>query len=101
MILIEAHVRDKLNIAPVSKKFKDVAKLAMQRIENEIAQNEGKAIYKDYAMIIRSYLTPVLGNLSVEQIKLKKWVKFLNVAPYLITMLRLSVYLMKPYCTAI
>ena len=72
MILIEAHVRDKLNIAPVSKKFKDVAKLAMQRIENEIAQNEGKAIYKDYSMIIRSYLTPVLGNLSVEQIKLKE-----------------------------
>jgi len=51
MILIEAHVRDKLNIAPVSKKFKDVAKLAMQRIENEIAQNEGKAIYKDYVLV--------------------------------------------------
>jgi len=72
MILIEAHVREKLNVAPVSKKFRDVAKLAIQRIENEIAQKEGKAIYKDYTMIIKSYLLPVLGNMSVEQIKLKE-----------------------------
>ena len=35
MILIEAHVRDKLNIAPVSKKFKDVAKLAIQRLKEQ------------------------------------------------------------------
>jgi integrase len=72
MILIEAHVREKLNVAPVSKKFRDVARLAIQRIENEIAQKEGKAIYKDYTMIIKSYLLPVLGNMSVEQIKLKE-----------------------------
>ncbi len=72
MILIEAHVREKLNVAPVSKKFRDVAKLAIQRIENEIAQQEGKAIYKDYTMIIKSYLMPVLGNISIEQIKLKE-----------------------------
>ncbi len=72
MILIEAHVREKLNVAPVSKKFRDVAKLAIQRIETEIAQKEGKAIYKDYTMIIKSYLLPVLGNISIEQIKLKE-----------------------------
>ncbi len=72
MILIEAHVREKLNVAPVSKKFRDVAKLAIQRIETEIAQKEGKAIYKDYTMIIKSYLMPVLGNISIEQIKLKE-----------------------------
>ena len=72
MILIEAHVREKLNVAPVSKKFRDVAKLAIQRIETEIAQQEGKAIYKDYTMIIKSYLLPVLSNISIEQIKLKE-----------------------------
>jgi integrase len=72
MILIEAHVREKLNVAPVSKKFRDVAKLAIQRIETEIAQKEGKAIYKDYTMIIKSYLLPVLSNISIEQIKLKE-----------------------------
>jgi integrase len=65
-------VREKLNVAPVSKKFRDVAKLAIQRIETEIAQQEGKAIYKDYTMIIKSYLLPVLSNISIEQIKLKE-----------------------------
>lgn len=44
-------------------------------------------------MIIKSYLLPVLGNISIEQIKLKelealekfrikKWAKCRNVAPY-------------------
>ena len=72
MILIEAHVREKLNVAPVSKKFKDVAKLAIQRLENEIAMNEGKVIYKDYIIIINRYLIPALANTSIEQIQIKE-----------------------------
>ena len=60
MILIEAHVRDKLNIAPVSKKFKDVAKLAIQRLESEMQTTDSKTKYIEYAKLIRSYQIPLV-----------------------------------------
>ena len=72
MILIEAHVRDKLNIAPVSKKFKDVAKLAIQRLESEMQTTDSKTKYIEYAKLIRSYQIPVLAQIPIEQIKLKE-----------------------------
>ena len=72
MILIEAHVRDKLNVAPVSKKFKDVAKLAIERLETEMQSSESKTKYLEYAKIIRRYQIPALAQTPIEQIKLKE-----------------------------
>lgn len=72
MILIEAHVRDKLNVAPVSKKFKDVAKLAIERLETEMQTSDSKTKYLEYAKIIRRYQIPALAQTPIEQIKLKE-----------------------------
>ena len=72
MVLIEAHIRKKLNVAPVSKRFRDVAHLAIERLENEMANGEGRVIYKDYISIIKRYLIPALANKPIDQIKLKE-----------------------------
>ena len=61
-ILIEANVRKKLNVAPITRHFKDIAKLAVQRMDDELLADHGKVIYKDYKSVIdamRSQLATV------------------------------------------
>lgn len=67
-LLIEASVRKQLNAAPVTRKFKDIANLAIRRMTDEESQSMGKAIYKDYKSAIRMYLIPFFGKYAVDSI---------------------------------
>ncbi len=40
-ILIEARVRKKMNVAPITRFFKDIAKLAVQRMDKELDAKQG------------------------------------------------------------
>lgn len=47
-IKIRAEIRKHDNLPVITRKFRDVAKLAVQRMEQKIANGDGKVSYKDY-----------------------------------------------------
>jgi hypothetical protein len=51
-----------MNVAPITRKFKDIAKLAIGRMHDELESGHGKVIYKDYKITIEKYLIPTLGK---------------------------------------
>ncbi len=70
-LLIEAEIRKQSNLPVLTRKFKDVAKLAIKRLENDLASGNGKATYKDYIRVIRDYLIPILGRRNIDNIDYK------------------------------
>lgn len=67
-LLVEANVRKKLKAAPITRAFKDVAKLAILRMEKAIEEKTAKVIYKEYIAIIESYLVKFFGKYKVDSI---------------------------------
>lgn len=67
MLLIEAHMRNRMNVSAHSKLFRDVAKLVIKQLQDEIDAGIGKPIYKDYIMITNRYLIPVLGRKYIDR----------------------------------
>ena len=68
MILMDAAIKQRYNVAPISHLFKDVANLTIKRMEEELRLKEGRVIYKDYIFVIKCYLVPVLGNKPINQL---------------------------------
>jgi hypothetical protein len=67
-LMIEAEIRKRSNLPVVTRRFRDVAKLAIQRMDEKTKNKEGKVSYKDYKRIITDYLIPVLGNRLITNI---------------------------------
>jgi integrase len=67
-LLIEANVRKKLNAAPITRTFKDIAKQAIIRMEKLIADGDGKSMYKEYISIIDNYLIKFFGSYKIDNI---------------------------------
>ncbi len=78
-LLIEAEIRKRENLPVVSRRFRQIAKLAIERMENETAAGNGKRSYVDYINVIFDYLIPFLGNYKITSIdyavldKLDEW----------------------------
>ena len=70
-LLVEANVKKENNIAPITRAFKDVAKLAIKRMEKDLADGTGKVIYNDYITIAKNYLIPYFGKYNVNNIDAK------------------------------
>jgi len=70
-LLVEANVKKENNIAPITRSFKDVAKLAIKRMEKDLADGNGKVIYNDYITVAKNYLIPYFGKYSVNNIEAK------------------------------
>ena len=51
-LLVEANVRKKLKAAPITRKFKDIARQAILRMEKAIEDGEAHTMYKEYIVII-------------------------------------------------
>ena len=68
-LMREAEFRLKHNLPAISRRFRDVAALAVKRMETELANQQGKVIYKDYLQVIRDYLVPFFGKHHVDKIK--------------------------------
>ena len=68
MILMEAHMRERFHVVPTSRLFRDVAKLAIKRMEEEMRVGEGRVIYKDYIFVINKYLIPALNTKFIDRI---------------------------------
>ena len=58
----EARYRQRLGLAPVMKRYADIAAACVADMREEQANGHGKAIYKDYINCIEKYLVPYFGN---------------------------------------
>jgi integrase len=65
---MEAEIRRRANLPVITRKFRDVARLAVERLEHEIAIGKGKRSYTDYIRVIQDYLIPILGKRSITNI---------------------------------
>ena len=67
-LYMDARYRVKHGIPAQSKRFKDVAKLAVDRMQKAISGGEGKSVYRDYIQAINNYLIPFFGLHHVDRI---------------------------------
>jgi integrase len=67
-LLIEAEIRKEKNLPVVTRKFRDIGKLAIERMNQELASKNGKVSFTDYIRVIEEYLIPFLGNRNVTSI---------------------------------
>ncbi len=65
---IRAEIRLHDNLPVITRKFRDVARLAIQRMEQELASGKGKVSYNDYIRVINEYLVPCLGKKNITNI---------------------------------
>lgn len=54
-----------------TRKFRNVAKFAVKRMQDELDAESGKTIYKDYIRVINNYLIPFFGNYDVANLDVK------------------------------
>lgn len=67
-LLIAAEVRKEQNLPVVTRRFRDVAYLAIERMEQELKNGQGKVSFKDYIRVITEYLIPILGKRVITSI---------------------------------
>ena len=67
-LYMDARYRVKHGIPAQSKRFKDVARLAVDRMEKAMAAGEGRRVYRDYVQAINNYLIPFFGTHHVDNI---------------------------------
>jgi ribosomal protein L14 len=67
-LMIRAEIRKREGLPVVTRKFRDIAKLAIQRMRDKQARGEGKVSFNDYIRVIESHLIPVLGNRLITNI---------------------------------
>ena len=67
-LYLDARARSKLGLPALSKRFEDVAKLAIDRMEKAVNGGEGKRVYRDYIQATNNYLIPFFGRYNVDNI---------------------------------
>ena len=67
-IVTNAWFREKNNLPVVSKRFRSVARLAIQRMNELDRAEQGKATFKTYIQVIEKYLEPFFGNHNIDRI---------------------------------
>lgn len=67
-LLIAAEIRKQQNLPVITRRFRDVASLAVERMEQELKSGKGKVSFNDYIRVIREYLIPILGKRHITSI---------------------------------
>lgn len=67
-LMIEAEIRKRSNLPVVTRRFRDVAKLAIERMQQELKSGKGIVSYNDYIRVIENYLVPALGKRTITSI---------------------------------
>lgn len=75
-IVTNAWFREKNDLPIVNKRFKHVANLAIKRMEDLLANQQGKVTYKHYIQAINKYLIKYLGNHNIDKIDYTLLTKF-------------------------
>ena len=67
-IVTNAWFREKNQLPIVNKRFKQVATLAIARMEDLAKSGQGKATFKTYTQAIKKYFIPLIGNHNIDRI---------------------------------
>jgi hypothetical protein len=67
-LMITAEIRLHENLPVVTRRFRDIAKLAVQRMKVKLANKDGKVSYNDYIKVIEEFLIPILGSRLITNI---------------------------------
>lgn len=67
-LYLEAQFKEKHNIPVITRRFSDIAKLAIATMQEAISGGQGKSVYKDYIIAINRYLIPFFGNHHIHRI---------------------------------
>lgn len=70
-LLYDAQVLKRMGLPVITRKFRDIAKLAIKRLEDEAANDRGLRKHRDYLIVIDKYLLPFFGNYNVTSIDYK------------------------------
>jgi len=65
---LDARARVKIGVPAQSRRFRDVAKLAVDRMQRALDGGEGKKVFRDYIQATNKYLIPFFGNRHVDTI---------------------------------
>ena len=71
-----ARFRSTEGLIAVSRRFRDVAKLTVQRMDDAKDAGMGKVAYKDYKQVIEKYLIPFFGSTHIDKIDIPKIQQF-------------------------
>ena len=63
-----AETRAENKLPQNTRKFRNVANFAINRMQSELDSGSGKIIYNDYIRVIKEYLLPFFGNYNVDNI---------------------------------
>lgn len=75
-ILIGARILKERNLPVVSKKFSDIAKLAVQKMDDNVGYEAGSDSFPQYKRIINDFLVPFFGKKHVDSITPKVMVEY-------------------------
>ena len=67
-IVTKAWHRQEDNLPIISKRFKNVANLAIRRMQDADSAKQGKATYKTYIQVLNRYLIPFFGTYNIDNI---------------------------------
>lgn len=67
-LYLEAQFKDKHNLPVITRRFSDIARLAIATMQEAIEGGQGKSVYKDYIIAINRYLIPFFGNHHIHRI---------------------------------
>lgn len=65
---VDARIQNKLRAT--TRKFADVAKHAVSRMETEIREGVGKQAYRDYTQAFNKWLIPYFGTIDIAKLDL-------------------------------
>ena len=71
---VDARIQNKL--PATTRKFKDVARHAIQRMHAELEQGVGKQAYKDYIQVLNKWLIPYFGGTDIAKLDLAAMTAF-------------------------
>lgn len=72
----EVDARTQNKLPATTRKFKDVARHAIQRMHTELEQGVGKQAYKDYIQVLNKWLIPYFGGTDIAKLDLAAMTTF-------------------------
>ena len=72
----EARFRHKLGQPSISRRFRDVARLAIMEMDDALGSGKGKVAYKDYKLLLEKYFIPFFGSKHIDKITEEDIAKF-------------------------
>ncbi len=72
----EYQAREKNGLPIISKRFADVAKVAIANMDKQVAAGTGKKSFRDYKIVLEKYLIPYFGDKFITSITYEELQKF-------------------------